>query len=194
MDIEALKNVWKNGVEADYQKGFLVTEASFQASLYFHLRRELGDGYTIFVEPKMKYDGAHPTRRPDLIVVGDDEITAIIELKFFPWWTPNRSNFSQDLVNLWDFRRSANEGKPEETEFCFFMDPKGGYDDKKKVRRLSRDTALVFGIICGDAKSCLENYKPDEGMWECPEDRDSLILLCGDISEEKQSFEVVPGI
>ena len=76
------RNIW-SCVEKHYNTGWMVSERGFQAALYTELKKKLPCTADVVVEPSWKIpDG---TRRiHDLVIVENDQITDIFELKFVP--------------------------------------------------------------------------------------------------------------
>ena len=73
-------------VASEYRKGYVVSERGLQATLYLALREELS-GVHVVVEPQWEMeDGA--SRTPDLVLVEDDKIADVFEIKFVPHYRP----------------------------------------------------------------------------------------------------------
>lgn len=77
----AYENSWAMVQEA-FHNGFMVSESCLQAALYTALQDNLPLAVHIVAEPRWTVAGQ--TRYPDLILIEDNEITDIFELKFTP--------------------------------------------------------------------------------------------------------------
>lgn len=163
---------WEQGVASDYEAGSVVSERSLQASLYFHIRT-LMPSFPLYVEPKVKYHGASPKRIPDLVISDGNEAVALVELKFFPWWSPVGKDIFPDVSRLAEFRSL------QPTEKLYLeIDPGTGEFDVRN--RISSSAAYVFGIVGQDVRSALTKYCP----WRqaTAELRPELYILFGDIA------------
>ena len=89
------RNIWRSIRRGHYENGFMVSERGLQAALYAEFRKELSGVY-IAVEPTWTNVGG--TRRtPDLVIVEEDQITDIFELKFKP---DGYARFRRDIQKL----------------------------------------------------------------------------------------------
>lgn len=77
----AYENSWAMVQEA-FHNGFMVSESYLQAALYTALQDNLPLAVHIVAEPRWTVAGQ--TRYPDLVLIEDNEITDIFELKFTP--------------------------------------------------------------------------------------------------------------
>ena len=77
------KKAWSR-VKKQYCSGWIVSERGLQAALYSELKKELSTSSHIVVEPTWKTDNK-PKKTPDLVIVENDQITDIFELKFVPY-------------------------------------------------------------------------------------------------------------
>lgn len=81
--------VWA-GVETIYESGYCLYEGGLQAALYKELSLEFSD-CGIVIEPRWE------TQIPDIVIVNENEIVDIFELKFVPHWYPA---FARDIKKL----------------------------------------------------------------------------------------------
>lgn len=86
-----LENAWHCAAIA-YQQGKIATEATLQASLYHHLLVQLDDSFNILCEPTVVIN--QTTYKPDLMVLCDGQIVAVLELKFVP------QHYAQDKKDI----------------------------------------------------------------------------------------------
>ena len=162
---------WEDGVSADYGRGVIGSERALQASLYYHLRPKLDD-CDVYIEPKLQYHGHTPSRIPDLVIAARQEIVAIFELKFFPWWCPKKKDIVGDIERLVKLKNLT-----EKTPLNLSIDPKTG--DFSKAYTIAPQAEYFFGLVAADARSAFAQYAP----WSlATEDlRPCLHVLYGDV-------------
>ncbi len=113
---QSMISTWKNEIKKKFVDGKLVYERQLQADLYHLLKRQLENGYEIWVEPVIYMDQAKPPNKdsvlhmskPDLIITKGEEIIAVIELKFKPW---EEVDYKGDLDKLIEFKKISTTGK-----------------------------------------------------------------------------------
>lgn len=148
----AVITAWKKGVSADYGRGVIGSERALQASLYYHLRPKLED-CDVYVEPKLQYHGHTPSRIPDLVIAAQQEIVAIFELKFFPWWCPKKKDITDDIERL-----AKLKDLPQKTPLNLSIDPKTG--DFSKAHAIAPQAEYFFGLVAADVRSACAQYAP----------------------------------
>lgn len=85
LTLDTLKSAWLDGVRRDFQAGILYYEEDLQSSLYHHIRvTACSDCLQVHVNA-MKHREELERLSPDIIVCSPGLITAVIELKYFPW-------------------------------------------------------------------------------------------------------------
>lgn len=94
--LEVYERVWAR-VRKTYESGHMVYEPDLQAALYAELRQEL-PLRGVVVEPLWENIPSMETVRPDLVIVSNNEIVDICELKFVPHW--HEINFEYDIQKL----------------------------------------------------------------------------------------------
>ena len=174
--MEALTDIvkaWSEGVAADYESGSVVSERSLQASLYFHVRRLAGN-LTVYVEPKVLYEGNSPSRIPDLVVSNNGQAVAMIEVKFFPWWHPRSKDIAADIDRL-----NQLKSLPSHKRLNLAIDPRTG--DFVNQEEVHNNAIYVFGIVGKDVRSALEQCNP--WTYGTEDLRPFLHVLFGDVSE-----------
>ncbi len=72
------EKIWLQ-VKKEYLGGFVVSEKTLQALLYHRLRTEIRD-VNVIAEPTWELDDG--IKKPDLVIVRNNFITDIFELKF----------------------------------------------------------------------------------------------------------------
>lgn len=162
---------WERGVARDYRNGLVSSEYGLQASLYASFRK-YGESERIFAGPKVKYRGSAPARIPDLVTSSDRGITSIVELKFFPHWSP----IKKDLVP--DIERLAKLA--EEDQLTLAIDPNTG--DPAQAEVITSSTRYFFGIVGYEVVRKLRKYEPCD--YAVGDVRSSLTILYGDVSSE----------
>ena len=78
--LEHFRDIWLQAKD-EYLGGFVVSEKTLQALLYHLLRTEILDA-NVIAEPTWKSGDGKLTKRPDLVIVKNELITDIFELKF----------------------------------------------------------------------------------------------------------------
>ena len=80
--------------QARYFEGFIVGERGLQATLYAELQAALPEAHVV-VEPTWEIDRERLI--PDLVIVEEEEITDIFEIKFVPY---DYANWKDDIKKL----------------------------------------------------------------------------------------------
>lgn len=99
-----LKHIWLNDIPIVFNKGLLVYERQLQALLFHFLKLNLiEDKYEIWVEPviDLSVDGLTNVI-PDIVIVHNNLVVALIEIKFTPWQYTNIRDINK-LILLQDF-------------------------------------------------------------------------------------------
>ena len=103
------KKIWKR-LKKEYLAGFCVSERGLQAALYAELRKTLPD-VSVVVEPKWEVDSNPMT--PDLVIVEEEIITDIFELKFKPhYYVP----WKKDIEKLCCYAKKSDKRYPVRLE------------------------------------------------------------------------------
>ena len=147
------KNSWEEVIN-EYKGSRINSERTLQAVLYFHLREYMGkndlkNAY-ILCEPVITLKDVG-TVIPDMIIVEDGFVKAVIELKFVPHYYPN---YEEDLKKLECYANSNDVLglllKPETGKF------------QDSPQKFSHECLLVFGVIGRhDAAAVDENTYTD---------------------------------
>ena len=93
-------------VKDEYLGGFVVSEKTLQTLLYHLLRTEILD-VNVIAEPTWKSGDGKKTKRPDLVIVKNELITDIFELKFMQTYGRWR-----DINKLIGYVEANNNGYP----------------------------------------------------------------------------------
>lgn len=78
-------SIWENEIRDALERGEVIIEKQLQAEVYHQLRSKLPK-YKIWTAPTLylkKYD--LDRIKPDLVITNDQEILAVIQMKFKPW-------------------------------------------------------------------------------------------------------------
>jgi len=99
MDLSDYKCVWQS-VHEEYKKKYCIYERGLQALLYKELSKKFQEKHVV-VEP-LWYQDNIPRYRPDLVMISDDEISDVFEIKFAPWWS--KLEYKDDEVKLVEYQ------------------------------------------------------------------------------------------
>jgi len=114
-----ISNAWNNAISA-YEKADINSERTLQASIYASLLTQLPEGHRVLCEPSIDVL-SHGRFIPDIVVLSQNQIEAVIELKFVPHHYPT----TEDFWKLKQYSLTANE-------FPLLLSPNSGrYDDTK---------------------------------------------------------------
>ena len=128
-----ISNAWVDAISA-YEASHINSERTLQASIYASLLSKLPGGYRVLCEPCIDVL-SHGRFIPDIVVLSQNQIEAVIELKFVPHHYPT----TEDLWKLKQYGSAANE-------FPLLLSPGSGrYDDTKF--KFSPNCLLVFAVI-----------------------------------------------
>ena len=101
MNLSDYKCVWKKVHEEwECKKKYCINELGLQALLYKELSAKFPKKYVV-VEP-LWYQGDKPKYRPDLVMISDDKISDVFEIKFAPWWKGVR--YKDDVGKLLEYQ------------------------------------------------------------------------------------------
>ena len=103
--LEHFRDIWLQAKD-EYLGGFVVSEKTLQALLYHLLRTEILD-VNVIAEPTWKSGDGKLTKRPDLVIVKNELITDIFELKFMQTYGRWR-----DVNKLIGYVETNNNGYP----------------------------------------------------------------------------------
>lgn len=129
----ALQEAWSTACDA-YERGLINSECTLHSLMYAELRSRLPDRITL-CEPQITVE-RHGCFVPDIVIVKERVVEAIIELKFVPHHYP---------VYELDLRKLAVLAVYEQS-FPLLLDPKSG-DFTQDSFRVSPDCLLVFAAI-----------------------------------------------
>ena len=130
---DLIRSAWSDAVAA-YLDSRINSERTLQASIYANLLNRLPEGHRVLCEPCIDLHG-HGRFIPDMVVLSQNQIEAVIELKFVPHYYPT----TEDLEKLKKYSLAADE-------FPLLLNPTTGRYDDKKVR-FSPDCILAFAVI-----------------------------------------------
>lgn len=103
---DTLINIWTQKLTDKFKSGFLVYERQLQAELYYQLKLHLNETYNIWIEPVVYLPQYGLNKvKPDICISKDDQLIAVIELKFKPW---EDAAFYDDIEKLLNFDKAAN--------------------------------------------------------------------------------------
>ena len=94
--LSIFSEIWSQHILRDVLESGMTSERALQASLYFHLRRQLNGEARILVEPRMQVDGVSLV--PDLFILTSDNDALFIELKL-------QNSAGQGIVWETDFQK-----------------------------------------------------------------------------------------
>jgi hypothetical protein len=98
------RNAWKC-VEAEFQKGFCVSERGLQSALASALKAQFPKTEVV-IEPYWKIKGKGIAYVPDVVLVKDMKILDVFELKFVPH---SYAKFERDIEKLALYSDRSNE-------------------------------------------------------------------------------------
>lgn len=99
---EVLKDSWSD-VENYYKSNSISSERSLQAILFESIRRHnTSKGDKVLVEPSID------SYVPDIVVVGQDNVRCIMEIKCAPHWWVTGPGLKKDLTKLVDYSRKSS--------------------------------------------------------------------------------------
>lgn len=97
-----LKEFWEVCFPKAFENGLITYERQLQSELFCWLKQNLGENYKVWVEPFIKVENSSINKSiPDLIITYDNEVKAIIEIKFSI--TDKPLNYDGDLKKLINF-------------------------------------------------------------------------------------------
>ena len=105
--LEHFRDIWLQ-VKDEYLGGFVVSEKTLQALLYHLLRTKILD-VNVIAEPTWKLGDGKKTKRPDLVIVKNELITDIFELKFMQTYSKREW---RDVKKLIGYVETNNNGYP----------------------------------------------------------------------------------
>ena len=129
----AIRDAWSTACDA-YQHGLINSECTLHSLIYAELRSRLPD-HLILCEPQINVE-RHGCFVPDIIVLKDRAVVAIVELKFVPHYYP---------VYELDLRKLAVLAAYDQG-FPLLLDPKSG-KFTPDFFSVGPDCILVFAAI-----------------------------------------------
>jgi hypothetical protein len=130
---DLISKAWDEAVEA-YLKSHVNSERTLQASIYASLLHQLPEGHRVLCEPCIDLQG-HGRFIPDMVVLSQNQIEAVIELKFVPHHYPTTEDFEK--LKKYSFATD---------EFPLLLSPTTGrYDDTKF--KFSPECLLAYAVI-----------------------------------------------
>ncbi len=156
--LTALCKAWTK-VCKDYDNRKLNSERSLQASLYFHLRTELGEesGHDIYIEAMVvrdvdemiSPDEASKVKKKriaiDTLVCKDKEILIAMELKYSPRGFPIKKDIQKDLASLSRIHNHREKTKRATIHLVRHHTTKVEGAIRLKIHP---DAKLLLGIVC----------------------------------------------
>ena len=146
--MEQFTEIW-SAVKTEYEYGLVVSERNLQAVLFGKIQKVIPD-ISVIAEPTWELDGQ---MHPDLVIVRNNFITDIFELKFMKSYDEWREDVNKLIVYV-----ETNNGYP------VFLDPDTG--DYAETRRIHDNCRLHFVIVADCAAEgvqdiTLQNYLRD---------------------------------
>lgn len=130
---DALENAWEAAKHA-YQNGHITSEATLQAHLFCSLRHSVPDALS-FCEPVLVLGDGQKVI-PDMLVVRENSVVAVIEMKFVPHDYPH---FRADIDKLARYAR-------HQTEYELTLDPaKGSFSEQRY--RFNESCLYVYAVF-----------------------------------------------
>ena len=156
---EIYRQVWRE-VRDIYREGHCMTERGLQSALYMQLRNGLERCCSVVVEPKWERNNWEA--KPDLVIVENECITDIFEIK----WAPNHrlQRWRPDIQKLREYvRRDAAPG------YQVSIDPTTGTGDNGRnvhYLRLHQECQLHFVGVSRDDDPAGRDVLPE--LDQCP--------------------------
>lgn len=179
--IKNIRNAWK-ACSKDYTQFKINGESCLQSALYFHLRRNLDNNYTILTEvyaglPEENTKGKSHNRIDIIICKAANDsasppIIALagIEIKYCPKGVPKPSGIHKDLHSLSDLRNVKIYDKRIK---ILFKRHSTQYKSAPTELRLHTHAKVLLGIFCKDDEKIMKSkttfwkhYRPTEGRWD----------------------------
>lgn len=146
--LEDYEDVWRC-VERSYRNGYCWSERGLQAALYAELRKIRG--VNVVVEPTWE------SARPDLVIVRNNKITDIFEIKFSPHTEFPDCWFADDTRS--DVQKLRGYiGK----EYPVCLEPKTGQWDQSHCLPVQGDCRLHFVAVA--RRGVDEQWPPCDGV------------------------------
>ena len=175
MTNNSIEGVWCKDVALDYETGWICSERALQSSIFFHLRRARG-AERVFVEPKVSYVNGSPARVPDLILTEGNIVVAVVELKFFPEWSPIRRDLEPDVRRLREIFQGVHGAQWSLVS-----------GRTSEAVMLSKDTKYYLGVVGVNVPRKMSKFD----LWNMiPEQAaSSFSLLVGDTASSRAVFQ-----
>lgn len=159
---DAFKAVWVQ-VQTIYYQGRIISERHMQAEIYRLLRAnpEFDREYQIWVEPKIEFkqpniDSYLKGTIPDMVITRDEEIVAVVELKYTPLgFLP----FEKDVTNLMLFNKLRGNGN---YKIALRVNHLTGDYDANHGFSISKDLLLVY---CAMARKDSHAFEKASDIW-----------------------------
>lgn len=152
--IDKLKKIWEKDIKEEYYNERINSERCLQAVLYHYFRECLGEKCGIFVEPKFDYKseeiGGLKNKTPDLVITFEENILAIIELKFVP---------QGYATYMEDFKKFLSEEKYMGEGVWMQIDKTTGKWKQDKVFKITKKTVYIFLAVANTESEAL--YRED---------------------------------
>lgn len=153
MLLQAFSSAW-GAIKESYQKQPYCSERHFQCDLFYFLKSCPGfteNGYRLVVEPVINA-GALRNIIPDMIIIKDQVIEAIVELKYVPH---GYIQFEKDVRNMSAFYMQ----KDSSLRFNLIGDPGTGQWDVNQQCSLSKNLILIYVFITNSDSFAITNTK-----------------------------------
>jgi hypothetical protein len=152
--------IWQSTVIPQFQKGQICSEKHLQAVVYKNFQiPEL----TAWVEPKLSGKNIRllEGHKPDLVFTLDNEILAVVEMRFSPYYQLEPQN------DLYRFRTFQQERNDDDYEIYFKINPENGDLDTHTSFHLSNNLMFVYAVIAKKGSPALSpevsaNYSNQE--------------------------------
>jgi hypothetical protein len=166
--INLLKSNWGVQIKAEYDKGNVCSERHLQAMLFGLLYTTFKDSdYVVWVEPTLDGEKGAPLKGliPDLIITKENNIIAVIELKYVPH---GFAKFKRDIEKLVEMDCEAGLSVPLK------VIPSSGLWEKDNMFTFSKSTLYVFGVISKKGAEALSLEYIEKPI--------NFLLLTGEVS------------
>jgi hypothetical protein len=145
---ESLSNIWDNHVRTEFNQGMICSEKHLQALMF----KWFGDKEEVFVEPKLGGENIRSLEgyKPDLLFTQGQEIVAVLELKYSPYYQAEPQN---DLYRIQTFHKEIQDGSHK---IYLKINPQNGDWNTQEYFTLSSDLLFVYGVIAKRGSKALD--------------------------------------
>ncbi|MGD8189060.1 hypothetical protein ACQCN2_03565 [Brevibacillus ginsengisoli] len=119
-----VKDIWINDIRDDYKKDRLRLEGSFQCSMYYHLRRKIGEQFLEENNLSIYAEYSYLGKKVDLAIVfnnrGTSEPVALFELKYKN--STIDTTFQKDVKKVFRYIEQEPKGAKWKHYLCFIQE------------------------------------------------------------------------